>query len=66
VNANWRKNGLVYLLIMVAVAVLFYSASQSAERPPEKGLTDVAAMIQQGTVSRIVVCSLRTRKTAST
>ncbi len=54
-NANWRKNGLVYLLIMVAVAVLFYSASQSAERPPEKGLTDVAAMIQQGTVSRIVV-----------
>ena len=54
-NANWRKNGLVYILIVVAVAVLFYSASQSAERPPEKGLTDVAALIRSGEVSRIVV-----------
>ncbi len=54
-NANWRKNGLVYILIVVAVAVLFYSASNSAERPAEKGLTDVAALIKSGQVSRIVV-----------
>ncbi len=54
-NANWRKNGLVYILIVVAVAVLFYSASNSAERPQEKGLTDVAALIRKGEVSRIVV-----------
>jgi hypothetical protein len=50
VNANWRKNGLVYVLIVVAVAVLFYSASQSADRPTEKGLTDVAALISEGDV----------------
>jgi cell division protease FtsH len=55
VNANWRKNGLVYVLIVVAVAVLFYSASQSTERPDEKGLTEVAALIRSGDVSRIVV-----------
>ncbi len=54
-NANWRKNGLVYILIVVAVAVLFYSASQSTDRPDEKGLTDVAALIRRGEVSRIVV-----------
>ncbi len=54
-NANWRKNGMVYVLIVVAVAVLFYSASQSADRPPEKGLTDVAALIRSGEVGRIVV-----------
>ena len=54
-NANWRKNGLVYILIVVAVAVLFYSASQSADRPEEKGLTEVAALIRSGDVSRIVV-----------
>ena len=54
-NANWRKNGLVYILIVVAVAVLFYSASNSAERPAEKGLTDVAALIRAGQVSRVVV-----------
>ncbi len=54
-SANWRKNGFVYLLIIVAVAVLFYSASQSNERPAEKGLTEVATLIQAGKVSRIVV-----------
>ena len=54
-SANWRKNGLVYLLIVVAVAVLFYSASQSTERLPEKGLTEVAALIQSGKVARITV-----------
>jgi len=55
VNANWRKNGLVYILIVVAVAVLFYSASQSADRPEERGLTEVAALIRTGDVTRIVV-----------
>ncbi|MGQ9768757.1 MAG: ATP-dependent metallopeptidase FtsH/Yme1/Tma family protein, partial [Anaerolineae bacterium] len=54
-GANWRKNGLVYVLIIVAVAVLLYSASQSAERPAEKGLTEVAALVRAGEVSKIVV-----------
>jgi cell division protease FtsH len=55
VNANWRRNGLVYILIVVAVAVLFYSASQSTDRPAEKGLTDVASLIRSGDVSRIEI-----------
>ena len=54
-NATWRKNGLVYLLIVIAVAVLFYSASQSTDRPAERSLTEVAALIQNGKVSKITV-----------
>jgi len=50
-----KRNGLVYLLIVIAVAALFYSASQSAERPPEKELTEVAALVEAGKVSKIVV-----------
>ncbi len=53
--ANWRKNGLVYVLIIVAVAVLFYSASQSAERPPEEALSAVAALVRDGSISKIVI-----------
>jgi hypothetical protein len=34
VNPTLKRNGLVYLLIVVAVAALFYSASQSTEPPP--------------------------------
>ena len=55
VGANWQRNGLVYVLIIVAVAVLLYSASQSAERPAEKGLSEVAVMVRGGEVSKIVI-----------
>jgi len=55
VNATWRKNGLVYLLLLIAVAALFYSASQSTERPPEKQLTEVAALIQKGKIASITI-----------
>jgi cell division protease FtsH len=55
VNSTLRRNGLVYLLIIVAVAALFYSASQSAERPIEKDLTEVATLIQAGKISKIQV-----------
>ncbi len=54
-NGSWRKNGLVYLLIVVAVAVLFYSMSQSTERPSERGLTEVVSLIHANQVSKIVV-----------
>ncbi len=53
--SSWRKNGLVYLLIIVAVAALVYSASQSTEPAPEKELTEVATLIENGKVSAIVV-----------
>jgi len=55
VNSTWRKNGLVYILLLVAVAALFYNASQSTERPPEKQLTEIAALIQNGKIASITV-----------
>jgi cell division protease FtsH len=55
VNANWRRNGLVYLLIVVAVVALFYSASQSTVRPTEIDLTQVASLVQNGKVASITV-----------
>ncbi|NTV88530.1 MAG: cell division protein FtsH, partial [Burkholderiaceae bacterium] len=54
-NATWRKNGLVYLLIIVAVAVLFYSMSQSSERPAERNLSEIASLIMEGKVAKVVV-----------
>ena len=54
-SANWRRNGLVYLLILVAVVALFYSASQSADHPPEIDLTEVASLVQSGKVTAITV-----------
>ena len=51
----WKKNGLVYLLILVAVVALFYSATQSTEQPPEMDLSQVATMINEGKVSAITV-----------
>jgi cell division protease FtsH len=55
VGSNWRRNGLVYLLILVAVIALFYSASRSAERPTEIDLTEVASLVQSGKVTAITV-----------
>jgi cell division protease FtsH len=55
VSPNWRRNGLVYLLILVAVVALFYSASRSADRPTEIDLTEVASLVQSGKVKAITV-----------
>ena len=54
-NSTLKRNGLVYLLIIIAVAALFYSASQSSERPPEKELTEIASLVDSGKVEQILV-----------
>ena len=54
-NSTLKRNGLVYLLIIVAVAALFYSVSQSTERPAEKELTEIASLVDSGKVSKILV-----------
>ena len=55
VNPTLKRNGLVYLLIVVAVAALFYSASQSTEPPPVKELTEIATLIEAGKIDKILV-----------
>ncbi|MDQ1301134.1 MAG: cell division protease FtsH, partial [Chloroflexota bacterium] len=54
-NPTLKRNGLVYLLIIVAVGALFYSASQSTERPPEKELTEIATLVEAGKIDKILV-----------
>jgi cell division protease FtsH len=55
VNSTWKRNGLVYVLILIAVGALFYSARQSSAPAVEKDLTDVATLIDQGKVDKITV-----------
>ncbi len=54
-NSTWKRNGLVYVLILIAVGALFYSARQSSAPAAEKDLTDVATLIEQGKVDKITV-----------
>jgi cell division protease FtsH len=55
VNSTWKRNGVVYVLILIAVGALFYSARQSSAPAVEKDLTDVATLIDQGKVDKITV-----------
>ena len=55
VNSTWKRNGLVYVLILIAVGALFYSARQSSAPAAEKDLTEVATLIEQGKVDKITV-----------
>jgi len=56
VSFNWSKNGFVYLLIMVAVAVLIY---YNFVVPPEQlqtvPISKVASYVKEGLVEKIVV-----------
>ncbi|HEX9118677.1 MAG TPA: ATP-dependent zinc metalloprotease FtsH [Anaerolineae bacterium] len=54
-SSTWRRNGLVYLLILIALGALFYSASRPGAPTPEKDLTEVASLVQQGKVQSINV-----------
>ncbi|MEA3346268.1 MAG: cell division protein FtsH, partial [Chloroflexota bacterium] len=53
-RSKWLKNGFVYLLILVAVAALFFSFSQS-EEGQEAEISEVASQVRAGRVSRITV-----------
>jgi cell division protease FtsH len=55
VNSTWKRNGLVYVLILIAVGALFYSARQSSAPAAEKDLTEVATLIDQSKVDKITV-----------
>lgn len=54
-SSRWIRNGLIYLIILVIVAALFYnvySASTSLAKVP---ITDVAEDAREGRISKIVV-----------
>ena len=50
-----ERTGWSTLLIIVAVAVLFYSMSQSSERPAERNLSEIASLMMEGKVAKVVV-----------
>ena len=54
-SSGWLRNGLVYLLIMVAIAALVFSVFSGSRQNPEVDITQLAADLKKGTVSTIKV-----------
>ena len=54
-SSGWLRNGLVYLLIMVAVAALAFSVFSGPSQGPEVDITEVASDIKAGTVKKIAL-----------
>ncbi len=54
-SSGWLRNGLVYLLIMVAIAALVFSVFSGSRKNPEVDITQLAADLKKGTVSTISV-----------
>jgi len=55
VSSRWFKNGLVYLLIIVAVGALFFTVFSSSESLPTVPLNEVAQEAKKGDIEEIVV-----------
>ncbi|MFQ5886438.1 MAG: ATP-dependent metallopeptidase FtsH/Yme1/Tma family protein, partial [Anaerolineae bacterium] len=54
-SSRWFKNGLVYLLIIVAVGALFFNVFSPSEGLPTVPLTEVAQEAKKGNIKEIVV-----------
>ena len=54
-NANWSRNALVYLLIIVAAATLFINIYRPGDTPSQISLTELAAKIKAGDVETVLV-----------
>ena len=54
-SSGWLRNGLVYLLIMVAIAALVFSVFSGSRQNPEIDITQLAADLKKGAVSTIKV-----------
>jgi len=55
VNANWTKNGFVYLLILVAVVALFFSLFPQTSQVETQEISTVAEWIKQGKVASVSI-----------
>ena len=55
-NSNqWLRNGLIYLLILVAVSALFFQVAQQPKQPNTIPISKLAQSVQAGTVKKISV-----------
>ena len=54
-NANWTKNGFVYLLILVALVALFFSLFPQTSQVETEEISTIAEWIEQGKVASISV-----------
>ena len=54
-NANWTKNGFVYLLILVAVAALFFSLFPQTSQVETQEISTIAEWIKQGKVASVAI-----------
>ena len=52
---TWPKNAFVYLLILVASVILFYSFLSPADSANEISMTKVAALVREGKVDKLAV-----------
>ncbi|MBI5034546.1 MAG: ATP-dependent zinc metalloprotease FtsH [Chloroflexi bacterium] len=51
---QWLRNGLIYLLILVAVVALFFQFFQQPKQPNSIPISKVAQSVQAGTVKKVV------------
>jgi cell division protease FtsH len=55
VSSRWIRNGLIYLIITVIVAALFYNIYSASTSVPTVPITTVAQDVKNGRVSKIVI-----------
>ena len=54
-NNQWMRNGLIYLLILVAVSALFFQVAQQPKQPTAIPISKLAQSVQAGTVKKISI-----------
>ncbi len=54
-KSSWMRNGLIYIIILVAAVALLYQLFPIAEKPAEIGLDKAIAMSQNGEIAEIIV-----------
>jgi cell division protease FtsH len=52
---NWKRNGLIYIVILLAAVLLFSFLLPGSNKPQEVALNQVITMSQNGEISKIVI-----------
>jgi cell division protease FtsH len=56
-GSNWRRNSIIYIIILVVAVFLFYLIMPSTNKPQEVPLSQVVTMSQQKQITKIEVTS---------